>query len=38
MDTTDIPTLEAETPFLQKPFTPATLVRKVREILDQPPV
>lgn len=27
--------LSADTPFLQKPFTPATLARKVREVLDK---
>jgi PAS domain S-box-containing protein len=27
---------EAEMPFIQKPFSPAALVRKVREVLDQP--
>ena len=28
--------LEPGTPFLQKPFTPGTLVRKIRQVLDQP--
>jgi two-component system cell cycle sensor histidine kinase/response regulator CckA len=28
--------LEGSLPFLQKPFTPTTLARKVRELLDQP--
>jgi hypothetical protein len=27
--------LESEIAFLQKPFTPGTLARKVREVLDQ---
>jgi hypothetical protein len=27
--------LEAEMPFLQKPFSPDALARKVREVLDQ---
>ena len=27
--------LDPDTPYLQKPFTPATLVRKVREVLDR---
>jgi PAS domain S-box-containing protein len=30
--------LEPGTPFLQKPFSPMELVRKVREVLDQSPV
>jgi len=29
--------LAAGAPFLQKPFTPDALVRRVREVLDQPP-
>ena len=27
--------LEPGTPFLQKPFTPGTLARKIRQVLDQ---
>jgi len=27
--------LEPGTPFLEKPFTPGTLARKIREVLDQ---
>ncbi len=30
--------LEAQVAFLQKPFTPASLAAKVREVLDQPGV
>jgi FixJ family two-component response regulator len=29
--------LDAEAPFLQKPFTPDALVRRVRDVMDQPP-